>query len=910
MIVISRIETYRVWHWFKSPRGRYGITALDLVVLGAVLVYGLVSVRSFDLNMATLHEDDGPIFYAHAFKDPALFDGDSPHGIPLSILVPIKVATSAMVWGPALLWRYFDIDPYQTSWLLALIQVAGFGAAAYLFSLTVIRRRTVAVLAVAFAYFAAPWSWTPSNYGEGGMRDSWPYAAALVMAPILLAFVCVIRGRDKTALLFLLIAGLIHPGLTLHACVVVGILWLWRVFDGERQRVMWRLVGLAAVSVVIMLPSLGVLAMTPIVPLPPTEVITGMRHNQHMWPWGFPHRWPLSLEVTLLWLLLAALAWRCRDAFSQPVRGLWLAAVGGATLLGLSQVFGALLGVPLLLTLIGLRAFMWPVLVSLPLVAYYCFAHIRSGDWTAAVLSSLCLLIPLYAQEYALCWPLVAALLMLDASQGHLSSHSINLAGWLRRTMYGAATLVLLLWSVVFLLVPPSPILPASPSLQALLPVVWHVRGPLPPLSDRIALVGMAFAIGFAARLLSRPRYSEVTASTIVYRTELWPSVLSLLVATYASGVLWWPWQNSDTETASTQRLALDAQTWVRHHTPPASLFVVPEDGWRTMSLRGKLAPFTREDYSYVPCEQARENRNRMLGLYGFTAEESRQYRGTEMNTMQRERFWQFGETDFLRFASEFGATHLVLPNEQQKWLALPIAYENEGYTIYELRSVPVADECDRRLQDSPSRLPPTCVRVWMEWAALPDRGNNVISTVWQGSGMVGLQEVTRSASPLTVVAARGGFLFGQAEIQDSATIRIWSPPADDEVGNPVLYVGYSLAGKDGILTPQSHPTSPGTGGLQVQPEQIVLLSLRARLSTKSEKAYLLIQDDQGQGWERTVVRISGTTWQDYGAARRIRAGATKVVIGVYWEPSGAREWLEVKDMRAATVSLEVAGRP
>ena len=76
---------------------------VDLLLIAFVVTYSLVGMRNFDLRMATLHEDDGPIFYAHAFRSLSLFEGDFPIGFPLSQLVPVKVVTSAMVWMPA--WR-------------------------------------------------------------------------------------------------------------------------------------------------------------------------------------------------------------------------------------------------------------------------------------------------------------------------------------------------------------------------------------------------------------------------------------------------------------------------------------------------------------------------------------------------------------------------------------------------------------------------------------------------------------------------------------------------------------------------------------------------------------------------------------------------------------------------------------
>src|SRR6187200_3310152 len=88
----NRITTPSKRHW------------LDVVLLIFTCTFSLVEMRSFDLRISNMHCDDGPIFYALAFKDRALFAGDIQGGSPIDVRVNFKVISSAQNWIPALAW--------------------------------------------------------------------------------------------------------------------------------------------------------------------------------------------------------------------------------------------------------------------------------------------------------------------------------------------------------------------------------------------------------------------------------------------------------------------------------------------------------------------------------------------------------------------------------------------------------------------------------------------------------------------------------------------------------------------------------------------------------------------------------------------------------------------------------------
>jgi hypothetical protein len=682
-------------HRLKRPRLNLNL-AINLLLIFFIFTYALIGMRNLDLRMANLHEDDGPILYAQVFKAPYLFEDDFQAGAPLQLRTLFLVLSSAMNWTPALLWRYLDIDPYLTTWIITLVQILSFGLSIYVLTAAMSQERAVRVLAVVFAYSAGLWGWNPANYGSRSERFFSPYAAHLAIAPILLAFACLLHKRNKMALLLLTVAGLIHPNLALYAGAITGIYWLWQGIRNRSSATLYRLASLTVVMLIIILPALLVKITLPVDSLPRDEIITGMRHNQHLWPWG-NDRWNFSLQTTLKWLILAILSWRWRPKFSVEVQSLWGAAIVCASIASLGHIIGAVWQIPMLLNFTGFRAFIWPVFLSLPLVCYYWVAHIRSGNWPGAVLSILCLVLPIYAQEYALFWPLIVGLLLVDISQGCLSAWHFDLPGWARYLLYAVALGVLLVWSASFLAMP-FDLKGASNSVLTILaqltwynanPFVWNAVGPLPQHSERVILLIVIAIIGLGIWGWHRLIYTPQDIIPAGYQRSWWPGLLTLIIVLYGAKFLWVTWQNAEIEAASAVAY-LDVQLWARKYTPPSSLFVVPFDGWRTMSLRRKLFPFTSENYAYIAPTEAKQHRDRLLAFYGISEQEAEARRGYgpgSVYKMETDRFWNFDENDFLNFASQFGATHLVMPAQSR--YRLPLVYENRQYVVYRLEAYP-----------------------------------------------------------------------------------------------------------------------------------------------------------------------------------------------------------------------------
>ncbi len=668
----------------------------DAAVVCFLIATTYVGMWNFPLRMATLHQDDGPILFAHAFKSPEMFRGDYQVGAPIEERVSLKVGATVQNSIPAVLWKYFNIDPYSVTYVLTFAQAALLGLALYAFSAVMTGSRQVAALSLVFALLTASWGWNLANYNTSPTRvfDPYPAFSAIVMGAFGLTLIAV--DRWKSALAMLLLAGWFHPNIGLYACTVAGLFLLPDLARAGSRHVWLRLVGLAIVAVAGMAPGLVVNAGLSRVAVEPGEAMQGMRCNQHIWPWGYEGRWGFSLLTTVKWFLFASLAWRCSETMSRSARRLWLAALGAAALLGATHVLGAVIESPALLRLIGLRSSLWFALVSLPLVINYWRHHLVAGSWTGAVAVILCLVLPVFVSEYGLFWPPILVLALQDVSEGRLSFARISLSAGARRGLAAAAFLTLAVWLALFVVVLPGT--QAGGASDLAMELVWGVRGGIPGRRVRLAIVIGACLVALVLRAIAR---SDASSTPRLFAFFRLPNGLSaptlatvLFLGVYGlgfAGLTCIRTARAHNSTAS-QNL-LEVQRWAREESPRDAVFVALVDGWRTQTLRRQFDPVTREAYSYFASKAMRDHRARLLQFYGFTKDEIDHERGTEVYLAQRDRFRSLTAAGYDGFAREFGATHLVLPATQPNVMAirdeLPVVYENPRWVVFRLNGTP-----------------------------------------------------------------------------------------------------------------------------------------------------------------------------------------------------------------------------
>lgn len=652
--------------------------------LVCLVLYAWLGMRNFDLQMANCPQDDGPIFYSLAFEDPTLYEGSFQlNNFPISQIVPLKVYTSSVIWLPVVLWHYWKVDPYWTTWWVTLIQGLMLAVAIYSLTLTFVNDRLIAILAVVFACVAVPWGWDPANYG---VRDPWNfrlYPGLFVLIPILFSVRALIRGSFRQAFLLLALAGIIHPGLALQAITLAGFYWAWNfnranIFQNCKFGI--APIVLVAITVFPALVATGTMDGTQ---LPTNELMEGMRENQHLWPWGHEGRWAFSVPTTVEWLVLTLLSLRLWPLFSRRVQRVWLAGILTVSLFSLSQLLGGLLDWPWLLSLMGLRSWSWFSLISLPMVIVYWTHLLKEGRWTGSMCVLLSLLLPFYPQEYGVFCVPIGALVLMELGHGQFSRWKFELPSSVGTLCQALAIGLLVGWGIILLVLPLDKASIESAWLKIAYNWSWDVDGALPTRPQRAAVLFVVCGVS----LLWAWCRTRVPAQTLSGK-YLFRNLLLLVVVFYAGWYLNSEWESSQAQRRSSDVLRLEAQLWVRKHTPKSAGLIIPGSyGWRTMARRRVLDPFTHENYAYVATVEAKQHRNNLLNFYGISEDAGRRLRGKRITQIEMDRFWKFRKKEFMLFASEFGATHLVLPTQYRFTevtdLQLPLLYRNDYFVIY-----------------------------------------------------------------------------------------------------------------------------------------------------------------------------------------------------------------------------------
>lgn len=181
---------------------------------------------------------------------------------------------------------------------------------------------------------------------------------------------------------------------------------------------------------------------------------------------------------------------------------------------------------------------------------------------------------------------------------------------------------------------------------------------------------------------LARKRWRQIAAAVAIYG-----GMVVVMATTWLSG-LWSP----GIYVYGPRTPWVDVQLWAREHTSPETRFITPPHifsnyvpGWRVFSERPTTAtltelmemPFNPE---YLDDWVADFERVAPGAIARFD------YSTPLAQTVASEAYYSLTEADVIRIALEYGASYLVV--EKPHRYNFPIAYENEGFVVYDLRDV------------------------------------------------------------------------------------------------------------------------------------------------------------------------------------------------------------------------------
>ncbi|MBI82543.1 MAG: hypothetical protein CMJ81_05040 [Planctomycetaceae bacterium] len=676
------IHAKRLWTLLSSRD-----TAVYLVLAGVLAAYSFIHLQDFHLRLSNHHlSDDTPIFYAYASKYPERFNNDYLGSYLVRIWRPAAVAASIQNWVPTLLYTQFDIEPFPVTKCFALLHGVGLGLGVFLLVSVVSENKIVALLAVFFAYLAYPWGLNLANYGFDSKWTFMPYAANGAIGSALIGIALALTDRHWVwSYLFLLYAGLLHPMIGLFATTAIGLYFLWR-FSAHKASI-WRIVFLGFVTVIVLAPGMIATSTMAGTPLAKNELFTGMRLNQHHWPWCFNFRWQYAWPAVIQWNVLSFLSWRRRVHFSEKYCQFWISTLVAVAFLSVSQLVGMLLEIPLLVGATGLRSISLLSLVSIPLVFGYLLDNLQSGHPLRMLTAAFFFTLPFLGGEYVLIGYLTIVFCALDLGEGHFGPFHFSSSPPARNVCNVLSGIVILLWITSFLQATNDPASEASLLTQLHSNLTWNAMQSNPDATSRQTVLIVAASI-CALLLLCHWRSRGAPTAVLLHGARSTPLLWTMSLL-YCFFFLLNARAESDTIHKSRVPDMLAVQLWARDHSAVDALFLTPfRCSWTSSSKRRFFYPISFEDYAYRGMEEFKEHRNRLLAFYGIPKHIAIRHRGQTLKRIEKRKFEDLDETGLRRFAQEFGVTHFVTwKSPRTLSLKLPLLYENDSLVVFDLKS-------------------------------------------------------------------------------------------------------------------------------------------------------------------------------------------------------------------------------
>jgi hypothetical protein len=609
--------------------------AKALVLIGILfLINTILLVGNFQVRLANISSDDGIVAKAYFLKFPERYQHD-----PQLKYQALGGFASAMNWVPALLFKYFDVNPEGFEIGFVFLQNILLGLSMYLLALLLTGRSEAAWVSVAFVMLTRP-HW--SNLASYGDLDWMAYAAHLAVPLILLSASFTLEGRRLWGNVLLLIAGAIHPSLALYYIVMLAIYFAF--FERTRPTLKERLkdiLVLTLFAVAIVLPPKIILHGIP--EIPSDLVFQNLLGNKHIFP-----TWDALAENIQFIALLLVLTYFGLATLKSPKAKRFLIAVWSASfILCVTPILGYLLKNNDLLRLIGHRSSELAILFSIPLAAY----HLVYVFQNSGFLKRFAVAFFLIPTGYVLSdpTPVMYALIFLTAPISLLKSLSASQ----RRGLELSLSVVGTAWLAF---------------------VLFSHRGQIWEWKFSIIVPGLIASLPGIIEFYPRVVPARLKAHTV-------PTLaIGLCVACMFVVGLHKSKKSGSSSTTGEFRKFYDLESWVKERTPPDANFIIVDNtvygGWRNLTLRPLIPLFTRPPYLMSEESEASNLKVKAFFDLQFHHKNSSEP-GACVPCLDRE--------GLLALKDALDANYIVVRRERPE-MPLPVAYENELFKVYEIR--------------------------------------------------------------------------------------------------------------------------------------------------------------------------------------------------------------------------------
>ena len=668
-----------------APRAQWRLSAHVLALIAVAAVATFILIGNVDVRVANASSDDGLIGYSYFFKYPDRFGVDAA----FTNYAPAAL-TSMMNWLPGLLFKHANIDPEPLNLLFVYAQNVLLALSVFYLAWTLVRRLDIAWITALFVLGARPHWMNLALYGD---LDWMPYPGNLAIPPLLFSIAFALQERRLAALVLALIGGLVHPLLGAFTVAIVFLLWTFeyvrpRVGADRSAREWWlATLGLMAVTLVFVAPSLVLSLHTPQVPA--SQLLPTILSNGHTIPWANPdcsYCLPTFVTNSIAVAAFTGLGWfALRLPGIAPNSGrliLAAAIVAGVSLL--VHVLAYIAGIEGILKLLLHRSSILLILCGAPLAIAWVWTAfeegLQSGRWIRAFVASRFLIAPSVAVEFT------AMLILAPLNSGSAVRAAVRerLATALRVLGYGLFGLAIarelprarnLVESVRIALRVPNQAVAPFFNVESHLFELWLAS---------LAVIGLVWLVARRADLSKRrPTFAGGTPFAAS------PVVTVVVIAALAAGTFLVNASHARIAMSGESRLFADVQRWARTSTGAGDAFIVANTsvygGWRNYTHRPTVAPYPVGGVYFYPLTAMAYNRR----LARFYAE----VLGLKLEDVSRRliderEFWEFysrlDERGLRLFARTFGGKYLVRRSEWPA-LALPIAFRNAGYVVYEI---------------------------------------------------------------------------------------------------------------------------------------------------------------------------------------------------------------------------------
>jgi hypothetical protein len=614
---------------------------LGLLVLASAATFLLVG--DFNVRMASIPGDDGPIAYTWYFLNPSSFR--------LDIFMQEwaqSAGVSMLNWLPALVVKHFGVGPEPIAEIFVYLQNVVLALAVFRLGFAVTSSRVVAWLSAIFVLGARPHWWNLAVYGD---LDWMPYTGWMSLAFLTAATAYALESRWVASVVLVSIGSLIHPVLGLAAVFSLGAYYCWLAFQTARFRKVFLGAGLfASVAAVSLAPALMVVSRITEAPSP--DVFHQIASGGHGEPWADLGHWMghifIGNLIAVFSVILLGIVFFKEEPDSANVKPFFaivtLIALSGCIL----HLTAYYLESPRLFRLLATRWTIYLMVIATPLAVGIAAKHLCYGTWRDRILAGYFLILPSYMSVAA------AALVW----QRGLFGRTGKLLSAVGLVLFGVVLARHLPWigsqiDDLFVRIGLSQDL-----LTRLFRFETDTRGLLAPSVIVLLLVGIP-ACAYLSKL--RPKMSVAAFALLAAL----PMAGLLLLADFRQGMV---------ATSQEGRDYYDAQVWARSKTPSDSAFIVQGrlwsyQSWRTLTRRPVVAASPVTTFYVVSANSAAYNERLRL----FYKE-----RG-------KARYSQLDGSDLRAFADRFGADFVVRRIESPL-RELRTVFQNSTYVIYQLR--------------------------------------------------------------------------------------------------------------------------------------------------------------------------------------------------------------------------------